>query len=74
MKTLEIKIPESLNEHNTKMYIAGILFEKGILSSGQAADLVGITKRQFLESIGEYGFSIFSETIEDIQKSLEWLK
>ncbi len=74
MKTLKIKIPESLDEHSTKMYMAGILFEKGILSSGQAADLVGITKRRFLETIGEYGFSIFSETIEDIQKSLEWLK
>lgn len=74
MKTLEIKIPESLDEHSTKMYMAGILFEKGILSSGQAADLVGITKREFLETIGEYGFSIFGETIEDIQKSLEWLK
>lgn len=74
MKTLEIKIPESLDEHSTKMYLAGILFEKGILSSGQAADLVGITKREFLETIGEYGFSIFGETIEDIQKSLEWLK
>ncbi len=74
MKTLKIKIPESLDDHSAKMYMAGILFEKGILSSGQAADLVGITKRQFLETIGEYGFSIFSETIDDIQKSLEWLK
>lgn len=74
MKTLEIKIPESVDEHSVKMHVAGILFEKGILSSGQAADLVGITKRQFLETIGEYGFSIFGETFEDIQKSLEWLK
>lgn len=74
MKTLEIKIPDSLDEHSTRMYLAGVLFEKGILSSGQAADVVGVTKRQFLETIGEYGFSIFSETIDDIQKSLEWLK
>ncbi len=74
MKTLEIKIPESVDEHDIKMHVAGILFEKGILSSGQAAELVGITKREFLETIGNYGISIFSETFEDIQKSLKWLK
>ncbi len=74
MKKIEINIPESVDERDVKMYVAGILFEKGVLSSGQAAELVGITKRQFLETIGEYGISIFGETFEDIQKSLEWLK
>lgn len=74
MKTLEIKIPESVDEHSIKMHVAGILFEKGELSSGQAADLVGITKREFLETIGEYGYSIFSESYEEIKKSIEWLK
>lgn len=69
-----MKIPESVDVHSIKMHVAGILFEKGEISSGQAAELVGITKRQFLETIGEYGYSIFSETFEDIQKSLEWLK
>ncbi|MBN2260007.1 MAG: UPF0175 family protein, partial [Clostridiales bacterium] len=47
--------------------LAGQLFEKGVLSSGQAADLVGITKREFLENIGKYGISIFGESIEDIE-------
>lgn len=74
MKKIEISIPESVDERDVKMYVAGILFEKGVLSSGQAAELVGITKRQFLETIGEYGISIFGETFEDIQKPLEWLK
>lgn len=74
MKTIEIKIPESVNDFDVKMHVAGVLFEKGELSSGQAADLVGISKRTFLETIGKYGYSIFSETMEDIQKSLEWLK
>ncbi len=74
MKTLELKVPESVNDYDVKMHVAGILFESGELSSGQAADLVGISKRKFIETIGQYGYSVFSETIEDIQKSLEWLK
>ncbi|WP_262913945.1 hypothetical protein [Aequorivita vitellina] len=38
MKTVKIKVPESIDEHSMKMYVAGILFEKGELSAGQAAD------------------------------------
>ena len=67
MKTLTLKIPDSVDEIDVKMQLAGQLFEKGILSSGQAADLVGITKREFLENIGKYGISIFGESIEDIE-------
>lgn len=66
MKTLTFKIPDSVNELDFKMQLAGQLFEKGIMSSGQAADLVGISKREFIENIGKYGISIFGESIEDI--------
>ncbi|AFL81653.1 Uncharacterized protein family (UPF0175) [Aequorivita sublithincola DSM 14238] len=74
MKKIEINVPNSVDEHSIKMQLAGILFEQGVLSSGQAAELVGISRRKFLETIGEYGISIFSETMEDIQESLKWLK
>lgn len=50
------------------MQIAAILFEKGMISSGQAAKLVGISKREFLETVGKYGVSIFGETSEDLEK------
>jgi predicted HTH domain antitoxin len=67
MKTLTFKIPDSVNELDFKMHLAGQLFEKGIMSSGQAAELTGISKREFLENIGKYGFSIFGESMEDIE-------
>ena len=67
MKTLTIKIPDSVNELDVKMQLAAHLFEKGIMSSGQAADLVGITKREFLENVGKYGVSIFGENIDDLE-------
>lgn len=68
MKSLTINLPEGVELHRVKMIIAASLFEQGILSSGQAAELVGISRRQFLEQVGKYGVSIFGETAEDIEK------
>ncbi|TVR87154.1 MAG: UPF0175 family protein [Saprospirales bacterium] len=68
MKTLTINLPEEVELHKVKMIIAASLFEQGILSSGQAAELVGITRRLFLEEVGKYGVSIFGETVEDLEK------
>ena len=70
MKTLRLKIPEDVNEYDVKMTVAGVLFEKGILSSGQAAEFVGISKREFLETVGKYGFSIFGEAPADLKTDL----
>ena len=71
MKTLTIEIPDSVNEQEVKMQLASQLFAKGILSSGQAADLVGISKREFIESVGKYGVSIFGETPGDLKKIMD---
>ncbi len=68
MKTLTIKIPEEVELQKAKMIIAASLFEQGILSSGQAAELVGKTRRQFLEEVGKYGVSVFGENAEDLKK------
>jgi predicted HTH domain antitoxin len=68
MKTLTINLPEEVELHKVKMIVAASLFEQGILSSGQAAELVGITRRLFLEEVGKYGVSIFGETAEDLEK------
>jgi len=68
MKTITINLPEEVELDKVKMIIAASLFEQGVLSSGQAAELVGIPRRQFLEEIGKYGVSIFGETAEDIEK------
>jgi predicted HTH domain antitoxin len=70
MKTLTLKIPDSVNETDVKMQLAAQLFEKGIMSSGQAADLAGVSKRAFLENVGKYGVSIFGERIDDLDQFL----
>lgn len=69
MKTLSLQLPDEVNEKELKMAVAAVLFEKGILSSGQAAALVGITKREFIETVGLYGISVFGETASDLNIS-----
>jgi predicted HTH domain antitoxin len=66
MKTLTIRIPEETNEKEVKMAIAAVLFDKGILSSGQAAEFAGISKREFIETVGKFGVSVFGETEQDL--------
>lgn len=68
MKTLTLKIPDTVDEKDVKMQLAAHLYDKGIISSGQAADLVGISKREFIETVGRYGVSIFGESIDDLEK------
>jgi len=64
---LNIKIPESLeyNEFDVKMVLASRLYELGKLTSGQAAEMVGITKRTFLELLSKYNVSIIGYTMEE---------
>lgn len=71
MKELTISLPEDVDLQEVKMIVAASLFDQGILSSGQAAKLGGVTRRVFLEEVGKYGVSIFGETEEDIKSYLK---
>lgn len=68
MKTLTLQLPDTVDEKDVKMQLAANLYDKGIMSSGQAAELAGISKRKFIETVGQYGVSIFGESIEDLEK------
>ena len=59
--TLTIDLPVSLDVEEAKMMIFASLFGKGVLSSGKAAEYLGITRVEFLEEVGSYGISIFSD-------------
>ena len=73
MKTINLTIPEYLNYDETewKIILAGELYERGKLSVGQAADLAGFSKRAFIELMGKYGFSVFSDSLEDLKSDIK---
>ena len=72
MKTLTITLPESVEfgELELKMILAGQLYERGKVTLGQAADIVGVSKGTFIEIMGRFGFSIFGESIDDLKSDI----
>ncbi|MGB3780267.1 MAG: UPF0175 family protein [Tunicatimonas sp.] len=52
------------------MIIATKLFEDGKLSSGQAAEMVGLSKKTFIELLGKYDVSVFGYDFEELENDL----
>lgn len=71
MKKLELSLPEHVNEGEVKFAVAAVLFDRGELTSGQAAEMAGVTKRYFLENVGKYGISIFQYTADELKEELD---
>lgn len=69
-KEVTIKLPRSvqLSTFEISMVLASKLYERGILSSGQAAEMVGLSKRAFIEILSKYGVSVFGySTLEEME-------
>jgi len=72
MRTIQLNIPDSLDlkDYDFSMIIAAKLYEDAKLSSGQAAQMVGLSKRAFTEMLGKYGVSVFSTSISDLHSDI----
>ena len=73
MRTITLTIPDTfdLSEKEISMLVASKLYEQGKLSLGQAAELVGMTKRTFAEMLGQYSVSIFNLPPSDISSDVK---
>jgi predicted HTH domain antitoxin len=71
--SINIKLPDGLaiSEFELSMLLAAQLFDKGLISSGQGAKMVNISKRAFIELLGKYGVSIFQYDFDDLLEDLE---
>jgi predicted HTH domain antitoxin len=72
MRTIQLHIPDSvdLKDYDFSMIIAAKLYEEAKLSAGQAAEIVGLSKRAFIEMLGKYGVSVFSTSTSDLQSDI----
>jgi predicted HTH domain antitoxin len=72
MKTVTLNLPDSLEIDNREiaMLVATQLYEQGKLSLGQAAEIVGLTKRAFAELLGAYHVSIFNYPASDLARDI----
>jgi predicted HTH domain antitoxin len=79
MLTLNIQLPDELLTSRDKGQLEALarealivrLYELGELSSGEGAELLGISRREFLDLVGRYGVSIFDDAI-DVQKEARY--
>lgn len=73
MKILTINIPDSLelNDREAKLLLASKLFEKGRITLGQAAEMVGLSKRTFMELLSDYDVSIINHSVSDLDNDIE---
>lgn len=73
MRTIQLNIPDDvdLKDYDFSMILAAKLYEDQKLSSGQAAQMAGVSKRTFIELLGRYGVSVFSDSISDLHSDIE---
>jgi predicted HTH domain antitoxin len=73
MKTITLNMPDTVDfdDKEALMVIASRLYEKGKLTLGQAAELVGLSKRAFMEILGSYGVSVFNYPSSDLDRDVE---
>lgn len=70
--SITLQVPEGLkvSEFELSMLFAVKLFEEGLITTGQGAEMVGLSKRAFIELLGKYKVSIFQYGIEEIEEDL----
>ncbi len=63
-----LNVPDffDLNEKEVSLALAAKLYEDKRLSLGQAAELVGISKRAFVELLGTQSVSLFNTSNADL--------
>ena len=79
-RTLQISYPEDLPqalgetpeafEQELRFLVAAKLYELGRISSGRAADLAGVGRVAFLETLGRYQVSVFNYSPEELKQEI----
>jgi predicted HTH domain antitoxin len=70
---IDLQMPKQamLSEFDIKMFLATKLYEDRKLSLGYCADVAGLSKRSFIELLGKYGVSVFSQNAEELKSDIE---
>jgi predicted HTH domain antitoxin len=69
---IDDKFNNDYTEFDLKMYAAVGLYKEGIMSTGDLAKAVGISRIDFMSEMGKYGCGICDMTKEEIQREIEY--
>ncbi|WNJ20297.1 UPF0175 family protein [Pontibacter sp. G13] len=71
--SIKFNLPKGLHlsQFELSMLFAAKLFEEGLITTGQGAEMVGLSKQAFIELLGKkYKVSIFQYGIEEIEQDI----
>lgn len=70
--SIQLQLPEGLqvSQFELSMLFAAKLFEEGLFTSGQGAEMVGLSKHAFIELLGKYKVSIFQYDMDEIEEDI----
>lgn len=71
--SIQIKLPEGLkiSPFELNMLIAAKLFEEGLITSGQGAEMVDLSKQAFIELLGKYSVSVFQYGADELEEDIK---
>lgn len=72
MQSVTLEIPDTIDVEKSEILrlLAAKFYEQGRLSLGQAAEFAGMTKRAFIETLGNYGVSVFNYSADELEKDV----
>ncbi len=70
---LTINYPQSfdMKPRDLQFFLVAKLYEAGKISFGQGAEMLNISKRTFIESLGIYNVSMFESSVENLHTDIE---
>jgi len=68
MKFVTLELPDdlSIDENETRRFLAAKMYEAGKLSLGQASKVAGLSKMAFSEILSDYNISLINHSEDDI--------
>jgi len=66
-----LDVPEAQLEPRVRELIALELFREGRISSGKGAELLGISKREFIQLLAQHQIPYFTESPEELTAEVE---
>ena len=84
MNTISIDLPETAlaalgknpKDLGREILVAAVVkwFELGTISQGKAAEILGLSRSEFLKVLSDYRVSVFNYSADDLENDLENVK
>lgn len=66
-----VDLPEGFSAEEARLLLATKLYETGKATLGQAANAAGLSKRAFIEVLGQYEVPIFNYSSDELREELD---